>query len=48
MLLMVEEGIRYGICHNNYQYAKVNNKYMEDNDNIRNHHIISIGRGEGR
>ena len=30
MLLMVEKGIRGGICHSIYQYAKVNNKYMKD------------------
>ena len=27
---MVEEGIRGGICHSIYQYAKANNKYMKD------------------
>ena len=32
MLLMVEEGIRGGICHSIYQYAKANNKYMKDYD----------------
>ena len=26
MLLMVEKGIREGICHSIYQYAKANNK----------------------
>ena len=26
---MVEKGIRGGICHSNYQYAKVNNNYMK-------------------
>ena len=30
MLLMVEEGIRGGICHSIYRYAKANNKYMKD------------------
>ena len=29
MLLMVEKGIRKGICHYIHQYAKVNNKYMK-------------------
>ena len=29
MLLMVEKGIRGGICHSFYQYAKVNNKYIK-------------------
>ena len=29
MLLMVEKGIRGGICHAIYRYAKANNKYMK-------------------
>ena len=32
MLLMVEKGIRGGICHAIHQYAKANNKYMKDYD----------------
>ena len=28
MLLMVEKGIKGGICHSIYQYAKANKKYM--------------------
>ena len=32
MLLMVEEGIRGGICHAVQLYAKANNKYMKDYD----------------
>ena len=32
MLLMVEKGIRGGICHSIYRYAKANNKYMKDCD----------------
>ena len=32
MLLMVEEGIRGGICHAIHRYAKANNKYMKDYD----------------
>ena len=32
MLLMVEEGIRGGICHAIQRYAKVNNKYMNNYD----------------
>ena len=32
MLLMVEKGIRGGMCHSIYRYAKVNNKYMKDDD----------------
>ena len=32
MLLMVEKGIRGGICHAIHQYTKANNKYMKDHD----------------
>ena len=32
MLLMIEEGIRGGICHVIQGYAKANNKYMKDYD----------------
>ena len=32
MLLMVEEGIRGGICHAIQRYAKANNKYMKDDN----------------
>ena len=32
MLLMVEKGIRGGICHAAHPYAKANNKYMRDYD----------------
>ena len=30
MLLMVEEGVRDGICHSIHRYAKANNKYTEN------------------
>ena len=33
MLLIVEKGIREGICHTIYRYAKANNKYTKDYDN---------------
>ena len=32
MLLMIEEGIRGGICHAVHRYAKVNNEYIKDYD----------------
>ena len=32
MLLMVEEGIRGGMCHAVHRYAKPNNKYMKNYD----------------
>ena len=36
MLLMVEEGIRGGICHSIHRYAKTNNKYMKNYNNNEN------------
>ena len=30
MLLMIEEGIRSGICHSVHKHSKTNNKYMKD------------------
>ena len=40
MLLMVEEGIRRGICQATHGYAKANNKYMNNYDkNIESSYI---------
>ena len=33
MLLMVEKGIKGGICHSIHRYAKANNKYMKNYNN---------------
>ena len=33
MLLMVEKGIRGGICHSIHRYAKANNRYMQNYNN---------------
>ena len=41
MLLMVEKGIRGGICQAIHWYAKANNKYIKYSD--KNHHIVYIG-----
>ena len=35
MLLMIEEGIRGGICHTVLRYAKANNIYMKDYDSSK-------------
>ena len=35
MLLMVEKGIRGGICHAIHRYTKANNKYMKDYDKTK-------------
>ena len=32
MLLIVEKGVRGGICHSVHRYAKANNKYMKNYD----------------
>ena len=32
MSLKVEKGIKGGMCHSTYRYAKANNKYMKDYD----------------
>ena len=38
-LLMVEKGIRGGICQVIQRHAKANKKYMKNYDKTSNHHI---------
>ena len=46
MLLMVEEGIRGGICHLIHRYAKANNKYMKNyNKNKESSYIQYLDAG---
>ena len=41
-LLMVQKGIRGGICHSIYQLAKANNKYIKIRIKIKDCHIFNI------
>ena len=44
MLIMVQKGIRGGICHSIYQYEKGNKKYMKDYDkNKETCYLFNIG-----
>ena len=42
MLLMVEKGIRGGLCHSINKYAKANNKCIKYYDKINNLQIFNI------
>ena len=43
MLLMVEKGIRGGMCQVTHRYAKTNNKYMKNyNKNIESSYLIYL------
>ena len=43
MLLMVENGIREGICHAIHRYANANNKYMKGYDKNKKSLYLRIG-----
>ena len=43
MLLMVEKGMRGGICHTIQRYSKANKIYMKNYDKkAKNHYIFNI------
>ena len=42
MLLIVEKGVRGGICHSIDGHATANNRYMKDCDKIKNCHTSNI------
>ena len=43
MLLMVEKGVRVGICHAIHRYSKANNKYMKKYDkNIESSYLMYV------
>ena len=43
MFLIVEKGIRGGICHAIHSYAKANNKYMKNyNKNIESSYLMYL------
>ena len=46
MLLMVEKGIRTGIRHSIYWYAKANEKYVQDYDKNKESSYLSLNNFE--
>ena len=42
MLVIVQRGVRRGICHSIYWYAKAKNKYMKDYDKNKECHIFHM------
>ena len=46
MLLLVEKGIRRGIRHSIYWYAKANEKYMKDYDKNKESSYLSLNNCE--
>ena len=47
MLLMVEKGIRGGICHVIYKYEEANSKYMKDYDTNKKSTLLGCNYMDG-
>ena len=43
-LLMVDKGIRGGVCHSVFRYAKANNKYMKVYDKNKESSFFNLMR----